>query len=47
VSYGIDRIVAITEDGRGYVWHQINDCGEVVFDGEPAPENCPEPPEGY
>jgi len=47
IQYGIDRIVAITEDGRGYVWHQINDCGEVVFDGEPAPENCPEPPEGY
>lgn len=47
VQYGIDRIVAITDDGRGYVWHQINDCGAVVFDGETAPENCPEPPEGY
>jgi hypothetical protein len=47
IEYGIDRIVAITEDGRGYVWHQINHCGEVVFDGRPAPEDCPEPPEGY
>ena len=47
IHYGIDRIVAITDDGRGYAWHQINECGEVVFDGEPTPENCPEPPDGY
>ena len=43
VQYGIDRIVAITEDGRGYVWHQINRCGEVVFDGQAVPEDCPAP----
>lgn len=47
IRYGIDRIVAIDENGRGYVWHQINRCGEVVFDGKPAPDDCPEPPEGY
>ncbi|EAQ27411.1 DUF6446 family protein [Roseovarius sp. 217] len=47
VIYGVDRVVAITEDGRGYVWHQINRCGEVVFDGQPAPADCPEPPQGY
>ncbi|MGI3209490.1 DUF6446 family protein [Roseovarius tibetensis] len=47
IEYGIDRIVAITGDGRGYVWHQINRCGEVVFDGQPAPDDCPEPPKGY
>lgn len=47
IHYGIDRVVAIFDDGRGYVWHQINRCGEVVFDGRPAPEGCPEPPEGY
>ena len=46
VQYGIDRIVAITQDGRGYVWHQINRCGEVVFDGQPVPEDCPPPPQG-
>lgn len=45
IEYGIDRIVAITEDGRGYVWQQINECGEVVFDGNPVPEGCPTPPE--
>lgn len=47
IQYGIDRIVAVTETGQGYAWHQINECGEVVFDGQPAPDNCPEPPEGY
>ena len=47
IEYGIDRVVAVTEDGRGYVWHQINHCGAEVFDGKPAPADCPEPPEGY
>jgi len=45
IQYGIDRIVAIYPDGRGYSWHQINACGEVVFNREPVPEGCPEPPE--
>jgi len=45
IRYGIDRLVAIFPDGRGYVWHQINRCGEVVFDGNPVPDDCPEPPE--
>ncbi|RYH02390.1 histidine kinase [Salipiger sp. IMCC34102] len=45
VEYGIDRIVAVYDDGRAYAWHQINDCGEVVFDGNPAPDTCPPPPE--
>lgn len=44
VQYGIDRVVAIGADGRGFAWHQINPCGEVVFDGKPAPEDCPPPP---
>jgi len=47
VQYGIDRIVAVHEDGRGWVWHEINRCGEVVFDGHFAPEGCPQPPQGY
>lgn len=45
VEYGIDRIVAIYPDGRGYAWHQINACGEVVFDGNPVPEGCPPRPQ--
>jgi hypothetical protein len=42
--YGIDRVVALTETGAGYAWHQINRCGERVFDGDPPPEGCPPPP---
>jgi hypothetical protein len=45
VEYGIDRIVAIYPDGRGYAWHQINECGAVVFDGNRPPEDCPPIPE--
>ena len=44
VTYGFDRVVAIFPDGRGYVWHQINRCGEEVFDGNPPPPGCPPPP---
>lgn len=44
ITYGIDRVVVITEDGKGFVWHQINRCGAVVFDGDPVPADCPEPP---
>lgn len=45
VSYGVDRVIAVLPDGRGYVWPQINPCGEAVFDGDPAPQGCPTPPE--
>lgn len=45
ISYGIDRVVAVYPDGRGYAWHQINACGAVVFNREPVPEGCPTPPE--
>ena len=45
VIYGIDRVVAVFEDGRGYVWHEINRCGAAVFDGNAAPEGCATPPE--
>ena len=46
IHYGIDRVVAVMPDGRGFAWHQINHCGEVVFDGDPAPADCPPQPEG-
>ncbi|MGI1662760.1 DUF6446 family protein [Palleronia sp. KMU-117] len=45
VLYGIDRVIALYPDGRAFAWHQINRCGEEVFDGQPAPEGCPTPPE--
>ncbi len=41
VHYGVDRIVAITDDGRGYIWHELNDCGEKAYDGTVIGEECP------
>ena len=43
--YGFDRIVLVTEDGRGFAWHQINPCGEAAYAGDPLPAGCPTPPE--
>ena len=45
IVYGFDRVVAVTEDGQGYVWHQLNICGEKAFDGDPLPDHCPPKPE--
>jgi hypothetical protein len=45
IQYGIDRVIAVYPDGRAYAWHQINACGEVVFDGNRAPDTCPPAPE--
>ena len=42
IHFGVDRVVAITEDGRGYVWHELNDCGEKAYDGTIVGEECPE-----
>lgn len=42
IQFGIDRVVAVFADGRGYVWHQLNDCGEKLYDGSPASDDCPE-----
>jgi len=44
VHFGVDRIVAITEDGRGYVWHELNDCGDKAYDGTIVGEECPSRP---
>ncbi|WP_186827010.1 DUF6446 family protein [Shimia ponticola] len=42
IQYGIDRVVAIFDDGRGYAWQQINDCGDKLYDGSPKGDECPE-----
>ncbi len=46
IHYGVDRIVAITQDGKGYVWHALNNCGEKAYDGTVVGEECPPRPEG-
>ena len=46
INYGVDRIVVITEDGRGYIWHELNACGSKAYDGSVIGEECPPRPEG-
>ncbi len=41
IAFGVDRIVAITDDGRGYVWHELNNCGHKAYDGTVVGETCP------
>lgn len=41
IIYGIDRVIAVYDDGRAYAWHQINTCGEHAFNGDPLPAYCP------
>lgn len=45
LTYGFDRVAAIDREGNGFVWHQINTCGQALFDGDPLPADCPPPPE--
>ncbi len=45
IHYGVDRIVAITKDGKGYVWHALNNCGEKAYDGTVVGEECPPRPQ--
>lgn len=42
MEFGIDRVVAITGDGRGYIWHEVNECGDKAYDGSPLGDDCPE-----
>ncbi len=44
LEFGIDRVVALTDDGRGFVWHEINDCGDKAYDGTPLGDDCPQRP---
>jgi len=45
VLYGIDRVVAVMEDGQAYSWNQINRCGRAVLNRSAVPQGCPPPPE--
>ncbi|WP_339640509.1 DUF6446 family protein [Jannaschia helgolandensis] len=42
VAYGVDRVVALTGDGRGWAWNELNDCGRKAYDGTPVGEACPD-----
>ena len=40
-AFGVDRVVALTADGRGFAWHELNACGKKAYDGTPVGEECP------
>lgn len=41
IQFGIDKVVAVTNDGTGYIWHELNACGEKAYDGTPLGTDCP------
>ena len=41
VAFGVDRVIALTADGLGYAWHELNACGEKAYDGTVVGEACP------
>lgn len=45
IRFGVDRVIALFPDGRGFAWHQINPCGAAAFAGRPLPAGCAAPPE--
>lgn len=47
LSFGVDRVVAVLPDGRGYAWHQLNPCGDAIFAGDAASDGCPDIPEDF
>lgn len=46
IAYGVDRVVAVAADGRGWSWNELNNCGRKAYDGTPIGESCPPRPEG-
>lgn len=41
--FGFHRFIAQYEDGRAFMWRQINACGDAKFSGDTLPEGCEEP----
>ncbi|WP_206050342.1 DUF6446 family protein [Oceaniglobus ichthyenteri] len=42
IEYGVDRVIAVFDDGRAYAWHQLNNCGERRYDGTDVGPACPD-----
>ncbi len=45
IHFGVDRIIAVTDEGKGYIWHALNNCGEKAYDGTVIGEECPARPQ--
>jgi hypothetical protein len=46
INYGVDRVIVVRDDGKAFIWHQLNDCGETDYAGNPVGEACPSREEG-
>ncbi len=46
MPYGFDTVVVVNQSGQGFVWRQLNACGDAVYSGDPAPAGCPPAPDG-
>lgn len=42
IAYGVNRIVAVLPDGRGFAWHELNNCGKKAYDGSVIGDACPD-----
>lgn len=43
IAYGVNRVFAVYADGRGFAWHELNNCGRKAYDGTPVGDACPDP----
>ena len=41
-AYGVDRVIALASDGRGWAWHELNECGDRDYSGTPVGRDCPD-----
>lgn len=39
--FGVTSYIVVYPNGEGFAWRQRNECGDAVFSGEDAPEDCP------
>lgn len=44
IHFGVDRIIAVTDTGKGFAWHELNNCGQKAYDGTVIGEECPPRP---
>lgn len=42
IAFGVNRVVAVLPDGRGYAWHVLNNCGKKAYDGSLVGDACPD-----
>lgn len=41
IRFGVDRVVAVTQDGRGFIWHDFNACTDPLASHDAKDRDCP------